>query len=182
MNTEVVSIIVTVVLAFVGYIATYANNLRTARIKERLNLVNKRIDDFYGPLYVGSRVGYIAWRTLLDKYQREGLFFDEGKPPSEEQLREWQIWVENVFMPLNELREKLILENAYLIREEEMPDCLLRFVTHVSSYKAMIKKWSTGDFSEYIPLIEFPAEMTEYAAKSYQELKTEQLKLISKAG
>lgn len=182
MNTEVISIIVTVFLAFIGYIVTYVINLRTARIKERLNLVNKRIDEFYGPLYVGSRVGFIAWRTLLDKYQREGLFFDEGKPPSEQQLREWQIWVENVFMPLNVLREKLILENAYLIREEEMPECLLKFVTHVSSYKAMLKKWSDGDFSEYIPLIEFPSELTEYALKSYQELKSEQLMLISKAG
>lgn len=182
MNTDVLSIIVTVALAFIGYIVTYAYNLRTARIKERLNLVNKRIDEFYGPLYVGSRAGYIAWRTLLDKYQREGLFFDEDKPPSDERLREWQIWVENVFMPLNELREKLILKNAYLIREEEMPECLLRFVTHVSSYKAMLKKWSTGDFTEYVPLIEFPADLTEYATKSYQELKAEQLDLISKAG
>ena len=155
MDIQTISLIVTVILAFAGYIVTYANNLRLTRRKERLDLINKRIDDFYGPLYVCSQVGYMAWRALLDKNKREGLFFDEDKPPSKKQLQEWRIWVENVFMPLNVFRENLILENAYLIREKNMPECLLRYITHVSSYKAMIKKWDAGDFSEYIPMIEF---------------------------
>lgn len=180
MTTQIVSLVITVILALTGYFATYANNLRLARRKERLDLINKRIDEFYGPLYVASQAGYIAWRALLDKYKREGLFFDEGQPPSEERFREWRVWVENVFMPLNEFREKLILENAYLIREQDMPACLLAFVTHVSSYKAMLAKWEMGDLSEFVPLVEFPSALTEYAAKSYQELKTEQLALIGK--
>ena len=76
MSTQIVSLVITVILALTGYIATYANNLRLARRKERLDLINKRIDEFYGPLYVASQAGYIAWRALLDKYKREGLFFD----------------------------------------------------------------------------------------------------------
>jgi hypothetical protein len=36
-----------------------------------------------------------------------------------------------IFMPLNDIREKIIIEKAYLIVEEQMPRCLLDFVTHV---------------------------------------------------
>lgn len=88
--------------------------------------------------------------------------------------------VKNVFTPLNELREKLILENAHLLREKEILECLLKFVTHVSAYKAILRKWEMGDLSEYALLIDFPPEIDEYASKAYQELKAEQLKLIGK--
>ena len=43
-----------------------------------------------------------------------------------------------IFMPLNDVREKIIIENAHLIVEEEMPQCLLDFVTHVVGYKALL--------------------------------------------
>ena len=36
-----------------------------------------------------------------------------------------------IFMPLNDVREKVIIEKAHLIVEEQMPQCLLDFVTHV---------------------------------------------------
>ncbi|MEP7342421.1 MAG: hypothetical protein ABI977_32135 [Acidobacteriota bacterium] len=178
MNTQTWSLITTVVLAFVGYVATYANNLRLTKRKERLELVNQRISQFYGPLYVISRAGAIAHRALLDKYGREWSFLRKGSPLTEEELKEWRVWVQNVFMPINEVCERLILENAYLIREERMPECLLDFVTHVSSYKAVIKKWQENDFSEHKPLIVYPPELLGYAEKSYSELKAEQLKLI----
>ena len=44
------------------------------------------------------------------------------------------------------LREKIIIENAHLIVEEKMPQCLLDFVTHVVGYKAVLAKWADGDF------------------------------------
>jgi len=99
-------------------------------------------------------------------------------PPTEEELTEWRVWSKNIFLPLNEFLEKLILENAYLIREEKVPECLLRFVTHGSAYKAILKKWESGDFSENTPALDFPVELEENAAHSYQELKAEQLRLI----
>lgn len=36
MTTQIVSLVITVILALTGYIATYAYNLRLARRKERL--------------------------------------------------------------------------------------------------------------------------------------------------
>jgi hypothetical protein len=180
-NIDTVTLIITVLLAFAGYVITYLNSLRLAKRKERLDLINKRINEFYGPLYVASRAGEIAYKTLLFKVDKERVFGrGDNLPPDEKTLTEWRIWLQKVFTPLNEFREKLILENAYLIREEEMPECLLRFVTHVSAYKAMLSKWNMGDLSEYVPLIDFPEELDEYATTSYRELKAEQLKLIGR--
>jgi hypothetical protein len=95
-------------------------------------------------------------------------------------FREWQIWVEDIFLPLNAASEDLIIQNAHLIREEEFPESLLLFITHASLYKAMAAKWKQGDYSEYLPKIDYPVELSEYAARSYRELKHEQLQLIGK--
>lgn len=83
-------------------------------------------------------------------------------------------------MPLNLISEKVILEKAYLIREQEMPECLLQFVAHISSFKRILKKWEQEDFSEHTALITFPTAMHDYVACSYRELKSEQLALINR--
>jgi hypothetical protein len=74
--------------------------------------------------------------------------------------------------------EDLILRKAHLIRESEMPECLVRFVAHNAAYKAVLKKWANSDFSEYLSIIDFPNEIEDYASRSYQELKAEQVRLI----
>jgi len=51
---------------------------------------------------------------------------------------------------------------------------------HASLYKTMVAKWKQGDYREYLPKIDYPLELREYAAKSYRELKQEQLQLIGK--
>jgi hypothetical protein len=120
----------------------------------------------------------MAYKTLMDKMGGEEVFRKE--PVDENVLREWQIWVENVFIPLNKASEDLIIQNAHLIREEEFPESLFLFVMHASLYKAMVAKWKQGDYREYLPKIDYPVELREYATKSYRELKHEQLQLIGK--
>ncbi|MFK0045124.1 hypothetical protein ACIQU4_13595 [Streptomyces sp. NPDC090741] len=41
----------TVGLAFLGYLATYANGLRLAQRQARLARVNQQLSEFYGPLF-----------------------------------------------------------------------------------------------------------------------------------
>lgn len=173
-----ISILVTVILASAGWLVTHRTNHNLARRKEKLELINKRLDDFYGPLYVSTKAGGIAYSALLKKLGRTDDIFAEGRKPTEQELSEWFIWMKNVFMPLNVIRERLIVDNAYLIREPEMPQCLLDFVTHVVGYCAILAKWEKGDLSEHYSIIEFPPELDEYAARSYSELKKEQARLI----
>lgn len=180
MSIEIITLIATVSLALLGYLLTYWNDLRISKRKEQLELIDKRISEFYGPLYVATQTGRMAYLSLLKKLNRNDVFADPKNKPTEQDIVEWRIWLTNVFMPNNEFIEKLILEKAYLIQEQEMPNCLLDFITHVSGYKAIIKKWEGGDFSENLSIIDFPVEVVKYSTDSYQELKRKQLELIGK--
>jgi hypothetical protein len=155
--------ILTVVLAFAGYLVTFLSTRMMAR----------RADS---PLYVASQAGNIAYRSLLEKQGKT-----QCHPINDEELKEWTLWMTTIFMPLNDIREKIIIEKAYLIVEEEMPRCLLDFVTHVVGYKALLSRWAEGDYAERRSTIGWPPEFDIYVESSYKALKAEQTRLIHNA-
>ena len=165
--------ILTVLLAFVGYLVTFLSARMLARRRDKLELVNRRLNEFYGPLYVASQAGNIAYRSLLKRQGKE-----VSEPILDAELKEWMLWMTTIFMPLNDVREKIILEKASLIIEERMPQCLLDFVTHVVGYKAVLSKWAEGDYSERRSTIGWPPEFDGYVQRSYAALKAEQTRLM----
>jgi hypothetical protein len=165
--------LLTIVLAFFGYLVTFLSAQMLARRRDELSLVDKRLNEFYGPLYVASEAGNIAYRSLL---KRQGKL--RSDPILDEEMKEWMLWMTTIFMPLNDIREKIIIEKAYLIVEEHMPQCLLDFVTHVVGYKAVLSKWAEGDYSERRSTIGWPPEFDIYVRNSYAALKAEQTRLL----
>ena len=163
----------TILLAFLGYLATAWSARMLARRKDKLELVNRRLNEFYGPLYVASQAGNIAYRSLLKKQGKTQSF-----PILDSEMKEWMLWMTTIFMPLNDVREKIIIEKAYLIVEEQMPHCLLDFVTHVVGYKAVLAKWAEGDYSERRSTIGWPPEFDIYVERSYKALNAEQTRLV----
>lgn len=168
--------VLTVVLAFAGYLVTFMITRMMARRADRLKLVNERLNDFYGPLYIASRAGNIAYRSLLQKQGKTQSF-----PILDSELKEWVLWMTTIFTPLNDIREKIIIQKAHLIVEEQMPHCLLDFVTHVVGYKAVLAKWAEGDYAERRSTIGWPPEFDLYVERSYQALKAEQTRLLHNA-
>ena len=181
MDLAYISLSVTVGLALVGYLATYANNLALARRRERLELVSKQLNEFYGPLYLSSKASAIAYQAFKKKLgivAKDGFAPDaSGDTPT---MKEWRLWVAEVLMPMNLGQEAIILKSAHLIREQEVPECLLAFVAHIAAWKAVLKKWQAGDYSDQFSLVPYPSEVAEYAALAYRELKVEQLQLIGR--
>ena len=165
--------IFTIILAFAGYLITFLSARMLAQRRDKLKLVNKRLNEFYGPLYVASEAGNIAYRSLLQKLGKA-----QSNPVTDSELKEWVLWITTIFMPLNDVREKIIIEKAYLIVEENMPQCLLDFVTHVVGYKAVVSKWAEGDYAERRSTIGWPPEFDIYVRKSYAGLKAEQTRLM----
>jgi hypothetical protein len=165
--------VLTVILAFVGYLTTFMSARMLERRRDKLDLVNRRLNEFYGPLYVASQAGTIAYRSLLKKQGKTQSF-----PILDDEMKEWMLWMTTIFMPLNDVREKIIIEKAYLIVEEQMPRCLLDFVTHVVGYKAVLAKWSEGDYSERRSTIGWPPEFDVYVERSYAALKAKQTRLL----
>jgi hypothetical protein len=162
-----------ILLGLVGYLFTFLSARMLARRKDKLELVNRRLNEFYGPLYVASQAGNIAYRSLLNKQGKTQSF-----PILDSEMKEWMLWMTTIFMPLNDVREKIIIEKANLIIEEQMPHCLLDFVTHVVGYKAVLAKWAEGDLSERRSTIGWPPEFDLYVERSYQALKAEQTRLL----
>ena len=165
--------ILTILVAFAGYALTFVSAHMLARRRDKLELVNKRLNEFYGPLYVASEAGNIAYRSLLKKQGKS-----QSEPITDQDLKDWVLWMRTIFYPLNEIREKIIIEKAHLIVEEHMPQCLLDFVTHVVGYKAVLRKWADGDFSERRSTIGWPPEFDVYVKTSYAALKAEQMRLM----
>ena len=163
----------TVLLALFGYLATFMSAQVLARRRDKLELVNRRLNEFYGPLYVASQAGNIAYRSLLKKQGKTQSF-----PILDSEMKEWMLWMTTIFMPLNDVREKIIIENAYLVVEDQMPHCLLDFVTHVVGYKAVLAKWADGDYSERRSTIGWPPEFDIYVERSYAALKANQTQLL----
>jgi len=165
--------ILTVLLAFAGYLVTFLSARMVARRRDKLDLVNRRLNEFYGPLYVASQAGNIAYRSLLKKQGKTQSF-----PILDSEMKEWVLWMKTIFVPLNNVREKIIIEKAHLIIEEQMPHCLLDFVTHVVGYKAVLAKWAEGDYSERRSTIGWPPEFDTYVERSYAALKAQQTSLL----
>ena len=165
--------ILTVLVAFTGYALTFISSHMLARRRDKLELVNKRLNEFYGPLYVASEAGNIAYRSLLNKQGKT-----KSEPITDEDLKDWVLWMRTIFIPLNEIREKIIIEKAHLIIEEQMPQCLLDFVTHVVGYKAVLRKWADGDFTDRRSTIGWPPQFDVYVRTSYAALKAQQMQLM----
>ena len=163
----------TILVALVSYLATFISSIILARRKDKLDLVNRRLNEFYGPLYIASQAGNIAYRSLLNKQGKTQSF-----PILDSEMKEWMLWMTTIFMPLNDEREKIIIKKAYLIVEEQMPQCLLDFVTHVVGYKAVVAKWAEGDYIERRSTIGWPPEFDVYVERSYAALKAEQTYLL----
>jgi hypothetical protein len=168
--------ILTIILAFAGYPMTFLSARMLARRRDKLKLVNKRLNEFYGPLYVASEAGNIAYRSLLNRQGKE-----QSDPILDSEMKEWMLWMTTIFMPLNDIREKIIIEKAYLVVEERMPQCLLDFVTHVVGYKAVLAKWAEGNYAERRSTIGWPPEFDIYVRDSYAALKAEQTRLMHSA-
>src|ERR1700752_4185861 len=84
--------ILTVLVAFTGYALTFLSAHMLARRRDKLELVNKRLNEFYGPLYVASEAGNIAYRSLLAKQGKT-----QSNPIRDEDLKEWVLWMRTVF-------------------------------------------------------------------------------------
>ncbi len=178
---ETIGLIVTVLLALLGYMLTYLNNLRLARRADRLKYITTQLDELYGPLYVITQTGQILFQALRAKGLRKGQkHVGADAPTSAREVSEWRIWIEQVFQPLNEQLEEILTSKAHLVIEEEMPHCLKRFLAHSAGYKAVIRKWELKDFTESSSVIDYPDELIEYAERSYQALTAQQRKLIGK--
>jgi hypothetical protein len=175
----IATLLVTVLLAGVGYAVTYRNTLRLTKRKERLDRVDRQLREFYGPLYALTESADKAWRAFRLQIGRpSGPFWGTDPGPTDEERAAWRLWMQHVLMPLNIRIETVIVERADLLEGSEMPGYLLDLLAHIAAYKAVLKGWEGGDYSRHISVIDYPDAVTHYAKHEYLKLKALQQSLI----
>src|ERR1700759_4377393 len=161
------------VVAVVGYLLTYRNNLRLAQRKDRLDRVTGQLSSFYGPLLALSNASNSAWLVFRGKYRPNiRAFWDPHSPPSEDEAAAWRLWMTSVFTPLNREMRDLVVNRADLLDEDELPKCLLDLCAHVAAYEPVLSAWANGAYREHTTPLNFPAsELAQYASTAFRRLK-----------
>src|SRR3954447_9762693 len=149
---------VAAVVAVFGAIAAYANGLRLARRKDRLDRVNRQLGEFYGPLFSLSAAANRSWTEFRREHRPGGAYWDQARPPTEDEAVVWRTWITTVFMPLNRRMRDVVVGHADLIVEDDIPQCLLDLCAHVSAYEAILAQWERDDFHENKPPLPFPRQ------------------------
>jgi hypothetical protein len=171
--------VVTIVLAFTGYMATYFNSVRLSQRERRLERVSKQLGELYGPLYGLINAEAAVWQIFRSTVRPGEHFFSEENPPSAKDLEAWRLWMTTVFGPINNRMYELVLTKSDLLIETDMPTCLQELAAHVVGYQLVMKKWEQGDYSEHLSLLAFPqGTLHKYVDDSYNALKAEQARLL----
>jgi hypothetical protein len=166
-------------VAVVGYLLTYRNNLRLAERKDRLDRITQQLSDFYGPLFALSHANQSAWQIFRMLYRSDVAGFWDDPQPTDDEAAAWRLWMTTVFMPLNREMRDLVVRRADLLEEPEIPGGLLDLCAHVAAYEAVLTRWQTGDFAEHRTPLNFPAEsVAGYASSRFNRLKAEQNRLL----
>jgi hypothetical protein len=159
--------------AVFGFFSKSIYDLLIERRKANLAYINNQIEKLYGPLYILDNASTTAYKTFIKKIKREKDPNLE-KPLSEKELKEWILWVKDIFMPINLQMENIIKLNSHLLNENDTPKAILDFICHITVYKIVLKKWENNDYQEIYSLIDYPEELSNYIAISYNDLKIKQ--------
>jgi hypothetical protein len=125
--------------------------------------------------------GEQVFQEFKGRFGRPGgvSFFRDSTPPTDEELREWRLWVTAAFAPNNRQMYQLITAKADLLIEDTMPPSLLQFCAHVTAYEITLKKWESGDFSDHLSIVTFPTNtLIDYSRQSFNYLKRRQARLL----
>ncbi|MGX1274436.1 hypothetical protein [Streptomyces phaeoluteigriseus] len=178
-----IAVVVTIGLAFVGYVVTYFNGLRLSQRQERLARVNRQLSDFYGPLFALTEANTRTFGAFRQRHARPGGTspFTHGTPPTPEELSEWRLWVTTVFLPNIQAMRDLVIDHADLLNEPEMPPLLLQLCAHVSGYEITAARWAQGNHDQHLSVVPFPSEeLAAYAKQGFSALKKEQARLLGR--
>ncbi len=117
---------------------------------------------------------------------------EPGRRYSEDSVKEYRLWMSEVFMPNNLRIEKIISENAHLIEGEMMPEPFGEMLAHVTAYKAVMKTWPDNPPRGVISYEEAIKQNTDaipyrqsfplYVSENFNSLKRRQMTLLGLVG
>lgn len=177
-----VPLIVSILIATVGWLFTYLHKRHLEIRAARLERVNDQLRLLYGPLYAVLCAGDAAWEAFSENYwpaHGQESFFPEDEEPTEEETALWRLWMTHVFHPLNEKIEGIIVEHMDLLDDAEVPQAYFDALAHIAAYHAVLRQWEDQDYREHTSIINFPTvDLRNAVEPAFLRLREEQESLI----
>lgn len=173
------TIIISVVLAIIGFLFSYFNNLSLERKKNRLERINDQLNYYYGPLLAVVQSNQQAWDNFIARYDNNPNFYKKDQSPTPQQVAEFHNWMIAVFMPNNEKLYEIIINRTSLLDEDVIPQVLLDLLAHILEFRMAFESRKDKHTEVAETRSKYPGkELLTYCEKTFEFLKTEQNKLI----
>lgn len=163
---------VSVALAIFAYLLNVRSEAIKAKHSAELEWVGLQLRDLYGPLFVLAEENERTWRAFRSAYlppiaERRGT-----NELTDAQQDLWRKWVTVAFLPSARRMRDIILQHGHLFIGSEIPETVLEFCSHVTSYEMLTTDWSSG-LSDGSPIVRHPGDaFIKYITHSYQTLRT----------
>ena len=201
----------TIIVALVGISGTFivaSRNLdhekKMVAQEQRLVRVNAQLSDFYGPLFsladTGNRL-YVkfchgegrSYENGYFEFDKDGTELRTAEQEDPEKLCNWMRVMEQVFLPLNQEIEHLVIHHSSLVEDGEVPEVLIEVAAHVAEFRSVMKKWQNYDpcggqwdhekvknayrtqgKKAFTPVMRYPRELKDHAKQKFNLLKRRQ--------
>lgn len=173
MTAAVIAASASVLVAVLAFILNQRGQIRQEQRQARLARVSSQVRELYGPLNAMVDVNERIWEALRDS----------ELPPQADRRPEagtesWRRWRDGALMPTNRRMRDLIVQNADLLVETEVPQVLRDFCAHVTSVEITLAAEAAGMKAER-PLITHPgSNYVTYIRDAFIALKQEQQQLL----
>lgn len=182
-------LLVTVFLAFLGYIATYINNSASDVRKAQIELVNNQLEKLYGPLLALTTSSTETWEKFRCRYRNQTYgFFDDRNPPEKAEVDKFRLWSKSVFIPTNREITNIITKNAHLIDGSSMPDSFIKMITHTQMFEAVSLEWKAEDdlhaeshrtVGRNVAMVGYPIHLESDITLTFNKIKARQECLLA---
>jgi len=170
------AILLAIFVAVIKYVADRWAGRRHARLKR----LNAQLELLYGPMLALSHANDEAWKGFRAIHRpTKASYWDPADAPSAKEAEAWRMWIQTVFMPINERLEKLVITQSHLLISDDIPRCLLELCSHVEAYRGVIAEWRAGDTSHPTAPVEYPNDILPSARVWYSQLKAQQVALVT---
>jgi len=164
----------TVVLLFLTHYLNKRTTEQTLnseiRKKKHVDLIEKQLTDFYGPIYILLSINH----SIL------GLRFDSNKGEYTNIVSEevWHDMRDKIITPNNDEIVKIIRNNIHLIDNSIIHESILKFIIHAEVRKRELDK--KMPMEEYLAHYKFPEEFQDLIYTTTKQLKQEHFNLVGK--
>jgi hypothetical protein len=133
-----------VVIAIVGwpvsYFLTRSREVRLEHDKAKLDLLRRRLDEFYSPIY-GLLLENDRIRQLISDEFGRGVIFVGNKPLTDEEKKIWVHYLENYVIPNNREILDILQTKIHLFVGETYPESFRHWIDHALGYELFHKQY-----------------------------------------